>query len=887
MVGGFYFGGVIAGVTRAAGSAGHRVVAVQTHPTRLPRERHRGEPLPGVPCSLSAVDGLVVITQALPHHRIAQLRQLDIPVVVAGETSTEWNGSVVLSDNHGGARAAVEHLMGHGHVRIGFVGDLSQQDIRERYEGYRAAMADNGIQPDPGWLLEVTGTHGQSGADAAARFVAGGMPTTATIAATDQNAIGFIRALRAADFALPRDHAVIGFDHTDGGARMIPRLSSVNPRHDQVGEIAVEEVLAMFRGDRPEGDVIRVPTTLVTRESCGCSSTSTLGGVDAAVAEVTTPGRARLYELAQTAFTGAMGALNTRFTEDETRNGWVRAVLEPLDTAAERASGPSPVALHRLNDLTAALRPHPEALEQCLAAVREIEHELGSTVAQDLRRRAVLHRVTTDVVLALSKGCTRPAMARIGHLERTIADQYEVDMDLMSAKGESPRRLTWLPRAVRSPACLGLWTGPESACKERELEIVGVRGRSGTLARLLGQTITGGEFPPAALTRSESPDGASLTFVIPVTSGRSDWGLLAINGRVDAHTSYSREKYQHWAGLLAVALDQEQLVADLRQRELDLRRTASWENALADEIRMQAERHALWMQALDHGMWDWDVSAGTVYYTPQWKQSLGYAEDEIGSSPSEWLDRVHPEDRSSISALVASQLGGSPTPLRVEHRVRTASGGYRWMLCQAITVLDDAGCPARLIGALVDVTDQKQRELALSSRSLRDEDTGVPNRTLFLDRLGSAVERAATSERYDAALVLLSLERGPDRPLTPADTPARRLREAIDSLQGAAEEGDEIGRLGENVLAVLLHGTGRRGDPARVGAVVEVARSLPGLTAAVGAVESLQPYEDAGDALRAAEVVLQRDQADLERRREPRPSPSMPLGPAGVRRTGT
>lgn len=99
-----------------------------------------------------------------------------------------------------------------------------------------------------------------------------------------------------------------------------------------------------------------------------------------------------------------------------------------------------------------------------------------------------------------------------------------------------------------------------------------------------------------------------------------------------------------------------------------------------------------------------------LYCSPQWKRALGHTDAEIGSSSAEWLDRVHPDDRPLLSSLIAAQLGGDRTPLRFEHRVRTASGGYRRMLCSAITVLDEAGCPSRIVGALIDVTDCGDRE---------------------------------------------------------------------------------------------------------------------------------------------------------------------------------
>lgn len=713
-VGGFYFGGLIAGVTRGAARAGYRVVAVQTFPTRLERERHLAAPLPGGPWCLGAVDGLVVVMDAVPRPKLVSLHERGLPIVMVAADPPGFPVTVVLPDNAGGATAAVEHLLAHGHSRIGFAGDLTQRDIRERFEAYRDALAARGIEADHAWFFAANGNQEQGGLDAGARFLAAGRPTTATFAGTDANAIGFMRALRASDRALAHEHAVIGFDHTEIGARVLPRLSTVNPHHDDVGALAVDWLIAELEGDQSTARTHRVPSTLVVRESCGCSGSSTLGEdpghQDATRGFIQTRGRARVHELSSTAFAGPVSALSARYTNDETRDRWARAVLEPLVVAAESGSAPSAVALRRLNTLTVALQPHPEALELLIAAVREVELELSAEIPAGSVRLATLQRVATDVLIAISRSCTRPLLARNGALERTIGDQYEVDMDLLAGRGSSPRCLAWLPANAQGPACLGIWAGHETALGEREIEIVGARGRSGSLVRLVGERMPVSQFPPEALTRTDNAMSTGLAFVIPVTTASRDWGLLAINGRVESHATISRERYHHWAALLAVALDQEELVERLRKTERELTQAASAEHAISEKTSADGDRLSLWTQALEPGTWDWDVSGGTVYYSPQWKRALGHTDAEIGSSPAEWLDRVHPQDRPLLSSLIAAQLGGDRTPLRVEHRVRAASGGYRWMLCSAITMLDEAGCPSRIVGVLVDVTDCGDRE---------------------------------------------------------------------------------------------------------------------------------------------------------------------------------
>src|SRR4051794_26829257 len=85
VVGGFYFGGLIAGVSRAARTSGHRVVAVQTYPAGLARGRSRDEPLLEVPVALGAVDGIIIIAKAVRHDRLASVQEWGRPVVMISE----------------------------------------------------------------------------------------------------------------------------------------------------------------------------------------------------------------------------------------------------------------------------------------------------------------------------------------------------------------------------------------------------------------------------------------------------------------------------------------------------------------------------------------------------------------------------------------------------------------------------------------------------------------------------------------------------------------------------------------------------------------------------------------------------------------------------------
>ncbi len=858
LVGGFYFGGVIAGVTRAAARAGMRVVAVQTFPTRLAREQHPNAALPGSPAALDVMDGIVVVTEALSPGMLQRLVDDGRPVVLVGADAPTDDTPSVRPDNTGGARAAVEHLVQHGHTRIGFVGDLTQSDIRERYQGYLDALAARGIRPTDEWFALAPDNTVQGGIDAAHALIARNMPTTATLAATDLAAIGLTRGLQAGGISLPTDHAIIGFDHTEGGARQAPRLTTVDPHHDLVGEQAVAQLLAGLRGT--EAGPPHVAATLVARESCGCRrvTTPTPSAPDPGPVSA---GRAALHRIITTAFDGPVRGRAAVRGGDGARATWVSTILDVLDTAAARGTRPSDAALRRLHDLTAALGPYPETLEQCIAAVRQLERELVEAAPDDGRRDAV-QRAVTEVLLVLTRGCLRPFLIRESALERTISDQYEVDMDLVSARSGSPRSLTWLPAGGRISACLGLWTGTRSSSGDRELEIAGAQARSGTLARSVGRRVASAQFPPAALLRAEPLDGATLVFVVPVTSTRADWGLLAVSGRLDPRMTYPRERHQHWGAMLAVALDQEQQMTSLREAAQTHEAEAASGRATIDALRVQDERTSLWLRALEHGLWDWDVATGSVFWSPQWANLLGLRAEDLGADPEEWLDRVHPDDRVVVSALVAAQLGGATEPMRVEHRVKHASGKYRWMLCVAFAVTNDAGVPARIVGAMLDVTDRRIREAALSRGTLRDPATGWATPAAFVDRLEDARDRARAAGG-DAALAVL-------RHVSPAPgtcEPPEALATVGAALSDALGHGDAIGRLTADSLGcVLVDRPDGQTGAARLAAVLEHLPAEHRRRLAAGLVESVRSFDDVGDLLRAAEVAALRDAPDGVRR---------------------
>jgi PAS domain S-box-containing protein len=125
------------------------------------------------------------------------------------------------------------------------------------------------------------------------------------------------------------------------------------------------------------------------------------------------------------------------------------------------------------------------------------------------------------------------------------------------------------------------------------------------------------------------------------------------------------------------------------------------------------ERFDLAMRGANDGVWDWDLVASTVYFSPRWKAMLGHSEDEISPSLSEWSDRLHPDDREMALAVVNAHLNNLTPNSEATFRFRHKDGHYLWMLSRGLAVRDADGKPVRMVGTHTDVSVQKSAEEAL------------------------------------------------------------------------------------------------------------------------------------------------------------------------------
>ncbi|MEM9033359.1 MAG: LacI family DNA-binding transcriptional regulator [Actinomycetota bacterium] len=254
---------VISGVVAAANERDQQVMLWLTH--QGPDETVQTIFRNGI------VDGLIVAAPALGDDWVEELIDGPMPTVLIGRHPTRRDVNVVDIDDVGGARLAVDHLVGLGHRRIATItGNMARPDAAARYQGYVAALEAHGIALDE--RLVAAGTYTPSSGVAAMVRLLKHRPT-AVFAANDQMAHGAYEAIEIAGLRIPEDVSVVGFDGFSSFSEPDPPLTTVRQDLAAIGEHVVDVLLQASGSDDHETLRVTVGVELVERSSTGPPAT--------------------------------------------------------------------------------------------------------------------------------------------------------------------------------------------------------------------------------------------------------------------------------------------------------------------------------------------------------------------------------------------------------------------------------------------------------------------------------------------------------------------------------------------------------------------------------------------------------------------------------------
>jgi DNA-binding LacI/PurR family transcriptional regulator len=215
------------------------------------------------------VEGVAVMTFGEEEPVLDQLTHRDIPMVLAEFRLDDPKTSTILLDYTTGVRAAVSHLMGLGHRRIGFLaGPHKLHSAITRENDFRTAMREAGLEVDPAWVIECDHTL-RGGVAGFERLRALGSRPTAVLCSNDMTAIGVLRAAYMGGLRVPQDLSVIGLDDIDFAEFTLPPLTTIRLSRADLARAAFDALQAQTDGNVKIQREFLVSTSLVVRGSTG------------------------------------------------------------------------------------------------------------------------------------------------------------------------------------------------------------------------------------------------------------------------------------------------------------------------------------------------------------------------------------------------------------------------------------------------------------------------------------------------------------------------------------------------------------------------------------------------------------------------------------------
>jgi len=237
----------------------------------------------------------------------------------------------------------------------------------------------------------------------------------------------------------------------------------------------------------------------------------------------------------------------------------------------------------------------------------------------------------------------------------------------------------------------------------------------------------------------------------------------AVNDALEGRAPYAEDHRVVWPdGTVRTVHEQGEVFYDATRtpvRMIGTVQDVTEQRQAVEALRKSEERYALAAKGANDGLWDWDLVAKTMHFSPRWADMLGYAIDDLRSDPDEWFGRVHPNDLENVRRTLDDHLEGRLPHFETEHRIRSASGDYRWMLCRGVATRDARGRPMRMAGSQTDISDRRTAKAALEHQAFHDPLTGLSNRLSLAEYLRHSLLDYRDNDSTPFSVLFIDLDR--------------------------------------------------------------------------------------------------------------------------------
>lgn len=221
-----------------------------------------------IPRLLKKLDGVIASCFPRAEQTVQEIKAL-VQVVAVDNSLADKTIPSVIVDSFNAEAEAVDHLCSLGHERIGFMTGLEESDVgKNRYEGYRNGLANNGLKSDMTLVFRGNYTF-DSGASGIDYFLSLKKRPSAIVCASDSMALGAISQLHKEGLSVPGDMSIIGFNDIDVARQITPPLSTIAVPVEEIARRAFAMLECLIDGKPLENRHVALEAHLVDRSTCG------------------------------------------------------------------------------------------------------------------------------------------------------------------------------------------------------------------------------------------------------------------------------------------------------------------------------------------------------------------------------------------------------------------------------------------------------------------------------------------------------------------------------------------------------------------------------------------------------------------------------------------
>ncbi|MGC9401137.1 substrate-binding domain-containing protein [Vibrio genomosp. F10] len=257
-----FFGEVVKGVERSCYQQGYNLILCNT-------EGDSDRMKASINTLLQKrVDGVILMCSTLEGQRVDVFeRYPDIPVVVMDWGPMLFSSDKIQDNSLRGGYMATKYLIDAGHKNIGCItGPLNRYQAQMRYEGYKRALNEAGLDINPRWIVEAD-FECEGGYSAFNTMNNKGPLPSALFVSNDMMAMGVINAANEHNIKIPQDISIIGYDDIHIARFMTPSLTTVHQPKYRLGKAAVDTLLTKLEKNSNDTVVVQLEPTLVERKS--------------------------------------------------------------------------------------------------------------------------------------------------------------------------------------------------------------------------------------------------------------------------------------------------------------------------------------------------------------------------------------------------------------------------------------------------------------------------------------------------------------------------------------------------------------------------------------------------------------------------------------------